>query len=178
VPLEERLGALARERAAEGGIGVRQRHDEQGDLRRPPVERHLGLSEVDLGLAGPVGQRDEDLGAGAPPGGDGFLDDGLAARVAILVSEPLEDPAGRVPLLLRGSLVILEDLVDDGEEGVELGPGPRGGAAVARRLGMAQDLLKRVPVDVELAADGALALAVDEDATADLGPVVHVGEHP
>src|SRR5262249_25889676 len=29
-----------------------------------------------------------------------------------------------------------------------------------------------------LAAGGALAQAVDEDATADLGPLLHVGEHP
>jgi hypothetical protein len=30
-----------------------------------PVEGDLGLAEVDLGLAGRVGQRDEDLGVGA-----------------------------------------------------------------------------------------------------------------
>ena len=68
--------------------------------------------------------------------------------------------------------------MDDAQEGVELGPGPRGGAAVAGRLGVVEDLLERVPVDVVLAAGGALAQAVDEDATADLGPVLHVGVHP
>jgi hypothetical protein len=41
-----------------------------------------------------------------------------------------------------------------------------------------EDLLEGIPVDVELAADGTFALAVDEDATADLGPVLHVDEHP
>jgi hypothetical protein len=41
-----------------------------------------------------------------------------------------------------------------------------------------EDLGERVPVDVEVAAGGALAQAVDEDATADLGPVLQVGEHP
>ena len=59
------------------------------------VEGDLGLAEVDLGLAGAVGQRDEDLGGPAPPGGDGLLDDGQAAGVAVLVAEPLEDPAWR-----------------------------------------------------------------------------------
>ena len=68
--------------------------------------------------------------------------------------------------------------MDDGQEGVELGPGPGRGAAVAGRLGVVEDLAERVPVDVVLAAGGALAQAVDEDATADLGPVLHVGEHP
>jgi hypothetical protein len=41
-----------------------------------------------------------------------------------------------------------------------------------------EDLGQRVPVDFVLAAGGALAQAVDEDATADLGPGLHVGEHP
>jgi hypothetical protein len=68
--------------------------------------------------------------------------------------------------------------VDDAQDGVELGPGLRGGAAVAGRLGMLEDLGERVPGDAGLAAGGALAGAVDEDATADLGPVVPVGEPP
>ena len=144
----------------------------------PAVEGDLGLAEVDLGLAGRVGQRDEDLGGPGLPGGDGLLDDGLAAFVAVLVAEPLEDPLGGVPLLPRGLPVVLEDLVDDGQEGAELGPGPGAVPAVAGRLGVVEDLLERVPVDVELAAGGALAEAVDEDAAADLGPVLHVGEHP
>jgi hypothetical protein len=33
-------------------------------------------------------------------------------------------------------------------------------------------------MDVKFAADGALAPAVDQDATADLGPFLHVCEHP
>src|SRR4051812_5215997 len=96
----------------------------------------------------------------------------------MLVAEPLEDPLGGVPLLPGGLLVILEDLVDDGEEGVELGPGAGLGPPIARGLGVSEDLGQRVPVDVELAASGPLAQAVNEDATPDLGPVVHVGEHP
>jgi hypothetical protein len=52
------------------------------------------------------------------------------------------------------------------------------GPAVDWRLSSAEDLLERVPVDVKLAADGAFALAVGEDAAADLGPVLHVGVHP
>ncbi len=43
---------------------------------------------------------------------------------------------------------------------------------------MEEDLLEGVPVDVELATDGTLALSVHKDAAADLGPVVHVREHP
>ena len=50
--------------------------------------------------------------------------------------------------------------------------------AVAGRLGVGEDLGERVPVDGVLAAGGALAQAVDEDATADLNRVLHVGVYP
>jgi hypothetical protein len=95
-----------------------------------------------------VGQGDEDLGGAEPPGGDGFLDDSQAAGVAVLVAEPLEDAAGGVPLLPQGLLVALADLVDDGQERIELGPGVWDRAAVARRFGMLEDLLEGIPVDV------------------------------
>jgi len=45
---------------------------------------------------------------------------------------------------------------------------------------MAQFVANRchTPVDAVLAAGGALTQAVDEDATADLGPVLRVSVHP
>jgi hypothetical protein len=98
--------------------------------------------------------------------------------VAVLVAEPFEDAAGGVPLLPGGLLVALEDPVDDGQERLELRPGAWGGAAVAGRLGVVKDPLEGIPVDIVLTASGALAEAVDQDATADLGPVLHVGVHP
>ena len=149
-----------------------------GDLGGLPVEDDLGVAEVGLGLAGLVGQGDEDLGGGEPPGADGVLDDGQAARVAVLGLEPVEDPLGGVPLLLGCLLVVLEDLMDDGQEGIEDRGPLRLGAAVARRLGVVEDLLEGLPVDLVLAAGGSPAEAIDEDATADLGPVFHVGIHP
>ena len=67
----------------------------------------------------------------------------------------LEDAAGGVPLFPRGLLVVLEDLVDDGQERIELGPGAWDRAAVARRFGMLEDLLEGIPVDVVRAAGSA-----------------------
>src|SRR3954452_23701565 len=52
------------------------------------------------------------------------------------------------------------------------------GAAIAGRLGVGEDLAEGLPVDAIRAAGGASAQTVDEDATADLGPVLHVSEHP
>ena len=51
-----------------------------------------------------------------------------------------------------------------GKEGVELGLGSRGRAAVSGRLGVPEDLGERVPVDVVLRGRAArLAQAVDEE---------------
>jgi hypothetical protein len=44
----------------------------------------------------------------------GHLDDGDAAGLAVLIAKPPEDAAGGVPLLLRGFLIALEDLVGEG----------------------------------------------------------------
>ena len=90
----------------------------------------------------------------------------------------LEDAAGGVPLFPRGLLVVLEDLVDDGQERIELGPGAWDRTAIARRFGVLEDLLESVPVDAVRAAGSAFAQAVNENATADLGPDLHVGVHP
>ena len=88
----------------------------------------------------------------------------------------LEDAAGGVPLFPRGLLAVLEDLVDDGQERIELGAWDR--TAIARRFGVLEDLLESVPVDAVRAAGIAFAQAVNENATADLGPDLHVGVHP
>src|SRR5512135_568550 len=101
-----------------------------------------------------MSRRDEDRGGPGSPGSDGVLDDGFAAGVAVLVAVPPEDAAGGVPLLLRCPLVVLEDLVDDAQEGVELGPRPGGRPAEPGRLGVGEDLGERVPVDLVLAAGG------------------------
>jgi hypothetical protein len=96
----------------------------------------------------------------------------------VLGPEPVEDPLGGVPLLLGGLPVVLEDLMDDRQEGIE-DRGTLGlGAPVSGRLGVVEDLLEGLPVDLVLAAGGAPAEAVGQDATADLGPVLHVGIHP
>jgi len=41
-----------------------------------------------------------------------------------------------------------------------------------------EGFLEGISVGVKFAADGAFALPIDEDATADLGPGLHVGVHP
>ncbi len=67
-------------------------------------------------------QRQEDLLARRLPRANHILDDRVAAGVSVLVLQAIEDPLGRVPLLLVNLLVGLQDLVNDRHEGIDLGP--------------------------------------------------------
>src|SRR5262249_4228422 len=135
----------------------------------PAGDVDQGVTEIDLGLAGSVGQRDEDLAADALEIADRPLHGRVAALVA-LGGDPVEDPLGGVPLLPGAGLALVEDAGDPVEVGAELGPAPRGLDPVARRLGVGEDLLEGPPVHAGLAEDLALADALDEDAAADVSP--------
>jgi hypothetical protein len=60
-------------------------------LPRDPNGR---LAEVELGLAGWVRQRDEDLAGMTAVAGDRFLHLGDAAFIAVLIAQALEDAFG------------------------------------------------------------------------------------
>ena len=67
----------------------------------------MPIAEVDLGFARPMDQRHEYLGVPVPPGPHGILDDGVAARVAVLSLQAVEDALGGVTLLAGGVLILL-----------------------------------------------------------------------
>jgi hypothetical protein len=156
---------------------VRQGEHEHRRRHRLAGHHHLRLPEVDLRLPRRLGQGDEHLLLRPLPLGHRRPHDGAAAGVPVLVAEALVDPLGRVPLLLRGRAVGLQDVVDDGQERVQLGPATRLPQAERGRLGLPQDLLKGLPVDAVLAARLTLADLAGENAAADLGPGLHACEH-
>src|SRR5262249_47966344 len=85
-------------------------------------------------------------------------------------------PYGAPPL--PGDLVVLlKDLAEGAQEGAHLGLGPRPLLAIAGGLGVVEHLADGFPVEAGLPLDGALALALDEDATPDLAPLVNVAIH-
>ena len=88
----------------------------------------------------------------------------------MLVPQPLEDPSGRVPLLAVDLSITLEDLLDDWQERLQL-RGPPLREPVTRWLGVRQDLLQRVPVNVIFLARRPLADLTVQDAAADLNPL-------
>ncbi len=177
VAFVEGLGAFPGEEAAEAGVAVRQRQHEQGRLVPYPGDDYLGAAEVHLALAGRVEQRHEDLGLGLLVGADGIADDAGTPRVTLLVTQALIDPSGRVTLLGRCVPVVVDDLLKDGQERAEDGPGARLRGAEGRRLRVPDDLADGPEVEVVFGASLSHADLAGQDAPADLGPKFHVGEH-
>ncbi len=128
------LGALLGKGLTEDRVGVRQRHHEEGNLDLVAAEKDLRLAEVDLSLTRPVAQGDEDLRLTLPPSANGVLHDGQAAVVLMLQHKPVEDALGGMPLLLRGLLVRLQNLMDDRKKPLQLGLFPWLSLPIARGL--------------------------------------------
>ena len=93
----------------EAGVGVRQVHAEEVDLLPHAADHGHRLAEVDLGMAGRMGQRHEGLPPLRPADPHVVLHHRVAAGIAVLVAQTLEDPLGRVPLLDRRGPVRLQD---------------------------------------------------------------------
>ena len=98
--VEEGLEPLGRVGLDEARIRVRQVKAEEVDLLSDTPDHRHRLAEVDLGMAGRVGERDENL-APLPPLADVVLHGRVAAGKAVLGPQALVDPLGRVPLLRR-----------------------------------------------------------------------------
>ena len=79
-----------------------------------------GFAEVDLGMAGVMGQRHKHLFAQALPGPDIIRHDGDATAITMLVAQPFENAFAGMALLLRLAFVIFQDLVDDAGIGIKL----------------------------------------------------------
>ncbi len=145
VSFQERLRALPGKDLDEDGSRVRQRHHEQGDLGLLAVQPNRRLAEVDLGFAGRMRQRQKDFLVRLLPGSHRVLHHGLAAQITLFVAQPLEDPLGRVSLLLRGLAIVFENLVNDREKRFQLPLRPWLALPVTRWLRVGQDLLEGMP---------------------------------
>src|SRR5262249_56975817 len=86
-------------------------------------------------------------------------------------------PLGGVPLLGWCVAMGLNFLLEDGEEGATNRLGAGRGDTEGRRLGLPDDLADGPEVEVVFGAGLSHADLAGADATADLGPEFHVGEH-
>src|SRR6516225_5450415 len=145
MPFQEGLGTLTRKGLDEERSRIRQRHHKQSHLRLLAGQPNRGFAKVHLGFTRWMRQRQKDLLMRQPPGPNGVLDHGLAAPVAVFIPESLENASGRMPLLLGGLAILVQDLVDNRQEWLQLPLRPRLALPVTGWLGMRQDLLQRVP---------------------------------
>jgi transposase len=174
----KRLGALVRERGDVKGVRVRQAHDRECRLHLLPSDLDDRLAEVELRLTRGLGEGNEYLAVLVAPLRDDRADLAHRRGAAEFVTQALEDPLGRVTLLLRGALVDEEDLVDRREERSQLRARPRGRHLVARGLHVGQHLGQRVGTDLVVPANLALRNLLDEHLVANIRPSFHVLMHP
>src|SRR3954453_23594680 len=112
-------------------------------------------------MAGRVGQRHKHLLRLGTMLAHIVLHARIAAGIAVLGAQALEDALGRVPVLRRRRAVGRQDLVDDRGDGAELGAARRRGTPVARWHREGQHLAYGVAVDPEAPRRLALAQTLD-----------------
>ena len=128
---------------------MRQDEGKEVRLALDPPDLHKRFTEIGLGVAGWMHERDEHLPRAQPALPHVILHDGVAAREAVLVPQPFQDPLRRVPLLYGPCLIFFQDPVDHTRERVEHGRGRRPGPPISGRDRERQHLANRVPVQPE-----------------------------
>ncbi len=119
---QEGLRRLGRKGHREAVIGLRQIHHQVVRLALHSGDHHHRFPEVCLRISRWMFQRYEHLALAQLPEPHVVLDDRVAARIAVFVTQPLENPLGGVPLLPAFRLVVFQDLVDSPHPGVQFGP--------------------------------------------------------
>jgi hypothetical protein len=77
------------------------------------ADHHHGPAKIGLSVAGRMCQRHKHLPSTPLLFAHVILDDRIAAREAMLITEPLKDPLGRVPRLAAPPLILDQPLVED-----------------------------------------------------------------
>ena len=117
-------------------------------LANPADHRHR-LAEIHLGMPRRMRQRHENLPATAPLAPHMILHHCVAAAIAMLVAQPLEDPLGGMLLLGRASPVRLQDGGDHRQQRPQLGLARRPRPHIPRRRRVPAHLGNRIPAQPE-----------------------------
>ena len=156
--IQKGFGRFRRVGFDEDGVRVRQVQAEVVNPRLDATEIDVGFAEIDLGTAWGMRQRDKDLLLPQAFLGHEFPYHGVAALIAMFVTQALEYPNRRMALLLENLPVVQQDLIDDADEGPELRRYRRVFALVARRYGVPEHLADGLAADAKPLCCAALAL--------------------
>jgi hypothetical protein len=173
----EGLGTFAGIGHGKACPAVGQGEDEERSLKALSGDDDGGVAVVALGLAGRMAQGDEDLGLRLLEGAHGLADDAGTAAIVMLVAEAIEDASGGMALLGGRGLILVENLLNDGEERSENRAWPWLGLLVGLGFGLVNDLVDGAEVEVVLPAGLPETQLAAADPPTDLRPKFHVGEH-
>jgi len=112
------LRRLRRVDLHQAGIAVRQVQREGVDLPFHPADHRQSLAEIRLRVPGVMPQRHEHLALTLPQ--YVVLDVRQPAVIAVLVTQTLDNPLRRMPVLCRPALIRFQDAVDDPHECTQL----------------------------------------------------------
>ena len=124
----------------EAGVAVGKGHGEKMRPQLDPGDDRIRLAKVHLGMA----RRHEHLTLTTVLSPNAILDDGVAAREAVLIAETIEDPLRRMALLTVNRAVIRQNTVNNIRERIQLRARCWLAATVARGLRIAEYLLHRL----------------------------------
>ncbi len=147
--IAERLGCLRRIGRNKTTITVGKVEGKEVDLLQYAADHRHRLAEVRLGMAGGMDERHKHLTRSKLPPANIVLDDGVAARKAVLVPEAVEDALCSVSLLTVAGPIILQDPIDDPRERIQLRPPWRRTSAIPWRHRERQHLTDRLAVQVK-----------------------------
>ncbi len=174
---QERFGRLSWKRRHEAVVRVGQVHRQVVRLLFHAGDHHQSFAEIRLRLARTMRQRNEHLPAVQLFATYVILHDGVAAAETVLFSKPVEDPLGRMPLLGRPLLVVVQDGVNDAYSRPKLRPPDRLLSLVAWWNSVLQHLPNRLSRKTKLPGHRTLTPALDTNSPTYTPVYLHL-EHP
>jgi len=150
MPVKPGLGLCCRIGPNVARIAVRQIESEEMRLLLDSPDHDKRFTKVSLRMPRRMTERHEHLLAGALPGPDVVLDDGVSAIKAALIAQPFEDTLCGMVLFAWPDLVFGKLLVDLTSERIQLRPPDRCRPPIPGRFRIGQHLRHTVPADAKV----------------------------
>jgi len=141
---------------------VRQVHEKHVQFAPNSTDDPDRFAKIDLRMAWRMRQRNKLLGNTATSLANKILDDRSTAREAVLITQALVDPLGRMPLLARCLHVSLQDCINDGRKSIELRLGRRLLAPISRWNRKGAHLVNGAPAHAEHPSGFALTTTLNQ----------------
>jgi hypothetical protein len=175
VAFKEGLLTLVGEGHQEGSFGETETDHQELNLKGTPPHHHQGFTKIQLGvLARLISQGNEEGMDFGSVLADVLSYRGLTPREVVFCDQAMIDPPGGMALLGGTSLVFPKPLVNEVEEGAQLGPGPGLAPGIVGWSRISQGLSYGASVMMPLSGNLPDAFAFDEVGSPNLFPLIHL----